>query len=152
MKTFKLAAVLFAIAFFISFCSSAKKVKTDGSVLISGVLKDAKCPLSNEQATKLKEFKPGGGRGAFRAIYEVFDENQLNALKVDFGSSQGRGGRPERPRFLFFAVMFENENCPLTVEQLTALKALPNERGAFQQMGSILTEKQSALLQGMFNR
>ena len=42
MKTFKLVAVLLAIAFFISFCSSAKKVNNDGSVSISTILKDAK--------------------------------------------------------------------------------------------------------------
>ncbi len=48
--------------------------------------------------------------------------------------------------------MFENENIPFTREQLEKLQALPEGREGFQQMRDILTEKQNALVQSMFNR
>jgi len=152
MKLAQLTIVLVALSLVVTSCAGAKKVQKRDSVTISGILQDAKCPLSKDQETKLKAFKPGGDRGAFRTMYEVFDEKQTAALKEAFGSSPGRGDGLERPRFLFFAVLFENAGCPLTPDQITKLKALPNERGAFQQMGDILTEQQSGLLQGMFNR
>ena len=152
MKLIKLITILATLALFVSFCASVKKVQKEGPVTISGILKEAKCPLTDGQTKKLKELRPGGERGAFRAIYEIFDEKQTDALKEAFGSSPGRDGGPERPRYLFFAVIFENENCPFTEAQLKELKALPSGRGAFQQMRDIFTEKQSEILQSMFNR
>ena len=152
MKLTKLITIFVTILLFIICCAGAKKVHKEGTVTISDILKEAKCPLNEDQAKKLKEFKPAGGRGAFQGVYEIFDEKQTNALKEVFGSSPGRGGGPERPRFVFFAVIFENENCPLTEVQLKELKALPNSREAFQQMRDIFTDKQSEILQSLFNR
>ena len=152
MKLMKLMAIFVTIALFVNFCASVKKVQKESAVTISDILKEAKCPLTKDQEKKLKEFKPSGDRGAFRAVYEIFDEKQTDALKEVLGSSPGRGGGPERPRFVFFAVIFENENCPLTEAQLKELKALPGGRGAFQQMREIFTEKQSEIIQSMFNR
>ena len=152
MKVIKFITIFFTLALFVSFCAGVKKVQKEGTVTISDILNEAKCALNEDQAKKLKEFKPAGDRGAFRAVYEIFDEKQTDALKEVFGSSPGRDGGPERPRFLFFAVIFENENCPFTEAQLKELKALPSGRGAFQQMRDILTEKQSEIIQSIFNR
>ena len=152
MRPVRLITIFAIVALFVNFCAGAKKLQKEGTVSINDILKEAQCPLSKDQENKLKAFKPSGGRGSFVALYEIFDEKQTIALKEVLGSSPGRGGETERPRLLFFAVLFENENCPLTEAQLKALRALPNERGAFQQMRDILTEKQSGLLQSMFNR
>ena len=152
MKLIKIIAIFVTLALFVNFCAGVKKTQREKTVTISGILKEAKCPLTKDQEKKLKEFKPAGDRGAFRAVYEVFDEKQTEALKEVFGSSPGRDGGPERPRFVFFVVLFENEKCPLTEAQLEELKALPGGRGAFQQMRDIFTEKQNEILQSMFNR
>lgn len=152
MKFVQLIAIFVILALFVNFCAGAKKVQKEGTFSISTILKEAKCPLTKEQEKQLKEFKPGADRGAFRAVYELFDEKQTEALKEVLGSSPGRDGGPERPRFLFLVVLFENEKCPFTGEQLKELKALPSGRGAFEQMRDMLTEKQNGILENMFNR
>ena len=152
MKAARIIPLLIAVALTFSYCAGKKKAQDDGMVRVAGVLDAANCPLTKAQADKLKEFKPGMERGAFRTLYEVFDEKQTEALKKAFGSSPGRDGGPERPRYLFFAILFENAGCPLTGAQLDKIKAFPAGQGAFQQMQDILTEQQGELLQGMFNR
>jgi len=152
MKLLKLTTILVVLALFVNFCASMKKAQKEEANTISSILKEANCPLTGEQATKLKEIKPGGDRGAFRGVYEIFDEKQTDALKEVFGSSPGRDGGPERPRNLFFVVIFENEGCPFTEAQLKQIKALPSGRGAFQQMREIFTEQQNEIMQSMFNR
>ena len=152
MKCLKLIPIFLTLALFVSFCAGAKKVSKEEATTVSGILQNAGCPLTGEQAKQLKEFKPGGDPGAFRTMFELFDEKQTDALKKVFGSSPGREGGPERPRFLFFAIMFENQGCPFTVEQLDKIKALPSDRGAFEQMQEIFTEKQNEIMQSMFNR
>ena len=152
MKLKKLITIFVTILLFVNCCAGAKNVQKEGTYTISNILKEANCPLTKEQEEKLKEFKPGGDRGAFRGVYEIFDEKQTKVLMEVFVSSPGRDGGPERPRFLFFAVIFENENCPFTRAQLDKLKALPGGRGAFQQMRDIFTEKQSGIVESMFNR
>ena len=84
--------------------------------------------------------------------YEIFDEKQTGALKETFGASAGRGGGPERPRFLFLAIILENNGCPISEEQLVKWKAMPDGREGFQQLREVLTEKQSEVFQGLFNR
>ena len=152
MKLVKFTAVFVLVALLFSFCAGTKKMQKSESGTISSILREAKCPLTADQEKRLKEFKLGGGREAFRGIYDVFEDNQLEALKAVFGSSPGRDGGPEMPRFLFFAVIFENENCPFSPEQLEKMKSLSGGREAFQQMREIFTEKQSEVLQSMFNR
>ena len=152
MKRLKLIPIFLTLALFVSFCAGAKKVSKEEANTISGILKNAGCPLTGDQANQLKEFKPGGDRGAFRAVSELFDEKQTDALKEVFGSSPGRDGGPESPRFLFFVIIFENQGCPFTGEQLEKIKALPSDRGAFQQIQEIFTEKQNEIMQSMFNR
>ena len=152
MKLVKLTTILVVLALLVSFCASIKKAEKGETGTISGILREANCPLNGEQEKRLKEFKPGGDRSGFREIYEIFDEKQTDALKEVFGSSPGRDGGPERPRNLFFAVIFENEGCPFTEAQLKQIKALPSERGAFQQMGEIFTEQQNEIMKSMFNR
>ena len=152
MKRLKLIPIFLTLALFVSFCAGAKKASKEEANTISGILKNAGCPLTNDQAKQLNEFKPGGDPGAFRTMFELFDEKKTEALKEVFGSSPGRDGGQERPRFLFFAIMFENQGCSFTGEQLEKIKALPNDRGAFEQMKEIFTEKQSEVMQSMFNR
>ena len=152
MKLVRLLSVFIVLALSLNSCASRKKLQDSGTNTINGILTAANCPLSEDQAKRLKEFKPGGDRGAFRGVYEIFDEKQTKVLKEVFGSSPGRDGGPERPRFLFFAVIFENENCPFTKAQLDKLKALPGGREAYQQMRDFFTEKQSGIVESMFNR
>ena len=152
MKLLKLTTILVVLALFVNFCTSMKNAQKGETGTISGILKEANCPLTGEQEKRLKEFKPGGERRGFSEVYEIFDEKQTDALKEVFGSSPGRDGGPERPRNLFFAVIFENEGCPFTEAQLKQIKALPSGRGAFQQMQEIFTEQQNQIVQSMFNR
>ena len=152
MKLIRLLTVSLVLAVMFSSCSGIMNLKKSGNLTVAGVLKDAKVPLSSEKEKQLKEFKIGGDREAFMAFAQIFDEEQNEALKKVYGSSEGFGGGPERPRWVFFAVLFENENCPITQEQLTALNALPDGRDGFERMNEVLTEEQSALLQKMFNR
>lgn len=121
-------------------------------VTIADILKKAKCPLTDEQTKKLKEFKPGGDREAFRAVYELFDEKQTAALKAVLGANPGRDGGPERPKNLFFVVMFENAGCPFTEDQIAKMKELPAGRESFEKMRELYTDKQKEVSESMFNR
>ena len=121
-------------------------------VTIAGILEKAKCPLTEEQAKKLKEFKPGGDRSGFRAVYEIFDEKQTTALKEALGSQPGRDNGPERPRNLFFTVIFENSGCPFTDAQIAKIKEIPPGREGFEKMREVFTEKQNEIMDSMFNR
>ena len=152
MKAIKLFTILTVVTLLAVSCSMMKKAPDDGLVTISEILEDAKCPLSEDQQEKLKGFSPAGGREAFMGVYELFDEKQTDALKEAFGASTGRGNGPERPRLLFLAVILENNGTPLSDEQLVKWKALPDGREGFQQMREILTEKQGAAFEGLFNR
>ncbi|MFC1650946.1 hypothetical protein ACFL2X_05195 [Candidatus Latescibacterota bacterium] len=152
MKLIRLLTVSLALAVMLSSCAGIMNMKKSKGLTVAGVLKDAKVPLSAEKEKQLTEFKIGDDREAFMTFYQIFDEKQIEVLKETFGSSPGFGGGPERPRWVFFAVLFENENCPLTMEQLTALNELPTGRDGFGRMNEVLNEEQSALLQNMFNR
>jgi len=152
MKSVKVFSILTVIILLFVSCSMMKKSSDNGTVSIAKILNNAKCPLNKDQQEKLKGFTPSAGREAFRGIYEVFDEKQTDALKKVFGTSPGRDGGPERPRFLFLVVMLENSGKPLTQEQLAKWKTLPDGREGFQQMRDILTEDQNSVFQGMFNR
>ena len=152
MKLLKITTILVVLALLVSFCTSMKKAQKGETGTISGILKEANCPLTGEQEKRLKEFKPGGERRGFSEIYEIFDEKQTDALKEVFGSSPGRDGGPEIPSNLFFAVIFENEGCPFTEAQLKQIKALPSGRGAFLQMCEILTEQQNEILKSILYR
>jgi len=147
LVTILIVMVSFVLLFAVSV--SAQEVKT---VTVAGILEKAKCPLTEEQAKKLKEFKPGGDRSGFRAVYELFDEKQTTALKEALGSSPGRNGGPERPRNLFFTVIFENSGCPFTEDQITKMKELPTGKEGFEKMREVFTEKQNAIMDEMFNR
>ena len=127
-------------------------MKKSKDLTVAGVLKDAKLPLSAENEKQLSEFKLGGDPESFRTFFELFDDKQNEALKTVYGSAPGFGGGPERPRWVFFAVLFENEGCPFTLEQLTALNELPTGREGFGRMNEVLSEEQSALVQTMFNQ
>ncbi|MFC1539178.1 hypothetical protein ACFL6H_07130 [Candidatus Latescibacterota bacterium] len=127
-------------------------LKKSRDVTVAGVLNDAKVPLSAEKEKQLHEFKVGGNREAFITFFLIFDEKQNEALKEVYGSNPGFDGGHDQPRWVFFAVLLENENCPFSREQLTALNELPNGKEGFGRMNEVLTEEQSALLQNIFNR
>ena len=44
--------IFVTIALFVNFCTSVKKVQKEGTVTISDILKEAKCPLTKDQETK----------------------------------------------------------------------------------------------------
>ena len=152
MKLVKLTTILVVLALLVSFCASMKKAGKGETGTISGILREANCPLSEVQEKKLKEFKLGGGPETFRTINEVFDEKQTEALKEILGTFPGFQGGPESPRMLFFVIIFENEGCPFTGAQIKQIKELPEGREAFEKMREIYSEEQSELVQEMFNR
>ena len=152
MKTHRIFTVFVAALVILSSCSGIMNMKKSKDLTVAGVLKDAKLPLSAEKLKQLSEFKVGGDREMFSTFFQIFDEKQNEALKAVYGSAPGFGGGEERPRWVFFAVLFENENCPITVEQIAALNELPTGRDGFGRMNEVLNEEQGALLQQMFNR
>ena len=111
------------------FSQEEKKEVTEKATTIVDILKKAECPLTEEQAKQLKELDLSEGREAFRSLYELFDDTQVEALKKALGTRPGRNDNPDRPRYLFQVILFEKAECPLTEKQLEELKALPNERG-----------------------
>ena len=127
-----------------------KKEAVDKTVTVGDILKQAKCPLTDEQVKKLKDLDLSQGREAFQALYAIFDEKQTEALKKILGARPGRDGGPETPRYVMQLVLFEKGGCPLTDKQLEALKALPQERGSWQKMQEIFTEKQNGEMQKVF--
>ncbi len=124
----------------------------DKPVTVAEILKTAKCPLTADQGKTLAGLDFSQGREAFRGLSELFTEEQTTALKTALGTREGRNGGPESPRYLMQVVIFEKSKCPLTAKQLEALKALPNERGAYQQMNEILTDAQKEAMQKLFPR
>ena len=127
-----------------------KKVAVDKPVTVADILKQAKCPLTNEQVKKLKDLDLSQGREAFQSLYGIFDEKQTEALKKALGTRPGRDNGPETPRYLMQLVLFEKAGCPLTGKQLEALKALPQESGSYQKMQEIFTDKQKEEMQKIF--
>lgn len=142
---------VFAVCILIFILAASAYAQDDKPALIKDLLKEAKCPLTEEQEKKLKEFKLGGDPETFRTLFEVFDEKQTEALKEILGTFPGFEGRPESPRMLFFVIIFENEGCPFTRAQIKQIKELPEGREMFERMREIYSEKQSELLQEMFN-
>lgn len=141
-------ALAVALVVLVGMASAQEKPLT-----ISDILTTAKCPLTEDQTTKLKNFSFGDPE-SFMGLNQLFTDDQTKALKEAFGTQQGMGDMPESPRFLFFAVIFENEGCPFTDAQVAKIKALPDGDGMamFEQMQDIFTEKQSGVLQGMFGQ
>jgi len=139
-----LAMVCFALGFVATV--SAQDAKP---LLIADILKAANNPLTADQTTKLKAIKQGMAPEGFMTINEIFNEKQTAALKETFGAQQGFGeGMPESPRMLLFVIMFENEGCPLSVDQAKKIKALPDDMMAmFEQMQTIYNEKQNKVMQ-----
>ena len=153
MRTLKLITVfIMLVCLGLMFTSIAFAQEKEKTITIADILKKAQCPLSEEQSKKLADFKPGGDFEAFRTLNEVFDEKQTAALKEAFGTFPGFDGGPEQVRFLFFAVIFENEKQPLTESQLKKIKVLPEGPEAFEEMQTIFTPEQGEIMESMFNR
>ena len=152
MKASRFAVMCVVTVSFVLFIAGAGLAQDSKTVTIAEILKNAKCPLTDDQAKTVKEFKLGGGFESFRVLGELFNEKQDAALKEVLGVQQGRDGGPERPRFLFFVVIFENEGCPFTEAQIKEIKALPEGREGFEKMRDIFTEEQGGIMQEMFNR
>ena len=117
---------------------------TDNPVTVASILKTAGCALTADQTKKLADLDVSAGREAFQTINSMFTEPQVTALKKALGASPGRNDGPERPRYLTQVIIFEKGKCPLTEKQLTALIALPNERGSNAQATAIYNDKQKA--------
>ena len=151
MKFSKLIIIGITLAIFLIFAGTvfSQDDNDDKPVTIATILENAKCPLTEEQAKQLKEIESGQGFSMYRTINEMFDENQMEALKEALGSSPGRNDRPSRPRNLFKVILFENAGCPLTESQVQKLKELPmgQGRGGMQGMMDILTDEQQEIMQ-----
>ena len=152
MKFSKLIIIGITLAIFPIFAGTAfsQDDNDDKPVTIASILENAKCPLTEEQVKQLKEIESGQGFSMYQTISEIFDENQMEALKKALGESPGRNDRPARPRNLFQVILFENAGCPLTESQVQKLKELPmGERrgGVMQGMMDILTDKQQEVMQ-----
>lgn len=152
LKLITFSIIIASIGLIFEGTISAQEEKEEKTVTIADILKKAECPLTEEQEKKLKEFKLGGDPEAFRTMYDVFNEKQMEALKKALGTFPGFQGGPETPRFLFFAIIFENEGQPFTESQLVKIKNLPEGPEAFEEMQNIFTTEQSEIMQNMFNR
>ncbi|MHB9027625.1 MAG: hypothetical protein ACYC9O_02530 [Candidatus Latescibacterota bacterium] len=141
-----------AIALFALGMGVALAQGTDKPVTVATILKAAGSPLTAEQATKIKDLDTTQGFQAFRAINEMFTEQQTAALKKELGTQPGRNNGPERPRYLTQVIVFEKAQCPVTEKQLAALKALPNEQGSREKQNEIFTDKQREAMQKFFPR
>jgi DNA invertase Pin-like site-specific DNA recombinase len=124
----------------------------DQSVILADILKNAGCPLTEEQSKKIAGLNFSAGREAFQGLNSMFDEKQTAALIKALGSREGRNGGAESPRYLMQLLILERAGCPLTVKQLDALKALPNDRGSFMRANDIYTEKQREEIQKVMPR
>ena len=152
MKSSRIITVFLALSVLLVWTDTGlsqqeKKESAEKPVIIADILKKAGCPLTETQVKTLKELDLSAGREAFRTLYEIFDEKQFEALKEALGTSPGRDDRPDRPRYLYQVILLEKAQCPLTAKQLEELKALPLERGSWQKMNEILTEKQQEEMQ-----
>ena len=139
MKFPKTITVVFAVAIFFVFTSSAFS-QNDKPVTIAEILKNAKCPLTDAQVKQLKELDPSQGFQIYRTLFEMFSDDQNEALKKALGTQPGRNDRPDRPRYLFQVIIFENAGCPLTESQLKKLLALPTGQGRGMGGGQAMTE------------
>jgi hypothetical protein len=125
---------------------------TDKPVTVATLLKAAGAPLTEEQVTKIKDLDTTQGFQAFRAINEMFTEQQTAALKKELGTRPGRNGGPETPRFVTQMILLEKAQCPITEKQLASLKALPADQSNFQAVNELLTDTQKEAMQKMMPR
>lgn len=130
-------------------------------VTVTGVLKAAGCPLTDEQAKTIADIDPDSGREARRGINDLFTEEQTEALaaklgEMNFGGFGGMGGqggqaaatdRPRRVRNLYQVIILEKAGCPLTEKQITDLGNIEMGPDMMTAMQEIYTEDQSAALE-----
>ena len=121
------------------------------ALTIKDILAKAEAPLTADQAKKLSSVKIGGDFSVFQEINTMFTEKQTASLKEAFGSSPSFDGGPDQPRMLFFAIIFENEECPFSAEQIAKIKGLNGDdpMAMFGEMQNIFNEKQNGVMQAM---
>jgi len=123
----KLIIIFTTLVLFINFWTNVEK-DSERIVTVSGILKEAKCPLSEEQAKKLKGFKHVDYLRSPDTINEIFDEKQKDVIEKTFMGTEVKR-RPNGPTYAFsinpdYVVIFENEGCPLNETQLKQLKKI----------------------------
>jgi|GEM_PF-2603090 len=151
MKLSRIMTVFVAIVLLAAFAVTAYS-QDDKTVTIAGILKDAKCPLTDKQVKQYSDLDFSQGFQVFRELYEMFSDDQNDALKEALGTQPGRNDRPERPRNMMQVVMFEKADCPLTVSQLKKLKEIPQARGrgvGSEAMMDILTDEQMKVMESL---
>lgn len=147
MRIMKHVVLVFAVIMALYPVVTAHAADND-PVTLAGILKYAKCPLTDDQVKIIDAIKPGEGmRESMRAMNEMFDEKQTKALIEKLGSMPSRGDRPERPRSLFQIIILEKEKCPLTVKQLNEMKNVTMDREGFRKMMEIYTDEQREAMQ-----
>lgn len=98
----------------------------DSTVTVASILKDAECPLSEQQVKTLKSIKIGlGFMEIYKTLYEMFNDEQKAALIETLGPWQRYGDWLETPRFIIFIIMCENYGYPFTKMQVQRVKELP---------------------------
>ena len=129
--------------------SDSRTGMPSGEITIADILKEAKFPLSDEQTKQMKEFSMENP-DSFMMLGELFTEDQNKALMDAFGTQEGFGDMPPSPRGLFFVIMFENGDKPLTKGQVSKMKALEGDMmTTMQDMMAIFTPEQMALMPQM---
>ena len=109
MNSRKVIAIIVAFTVLLTVTGTAfpqSETKETPVVTVDSILKKAKCLVTEKQAKQIKELDLTGGREVFRAIYEMFDEKQMDAFKEALGTRSGRNDRPDRPRYLTQVVIF----------------------------------------------
>jgi hypothetical protein len=151
-KNFVLYMVISFFALTFLWTAAVMAQTEDKPVTLQSILKAAGVPLTDEQTKKVNDLDLTKGREAFQGFNDMFTEKQMEALKKALGTRPGRDNGPETPRYITQLVVFEKSNCPLTEKQLTAMVALPNERGSYQKVNDLLTDKQKEAWQKIMPR
>lgn len=148
MKLSKIITLFLALAIVFAFAGTA--FSQDDPVTIAGILEEAGCPLTEDEEKQLKDMDISEGFQIFRTLFEIFDDDQNEALKEALGTQPGRNDRPDRPRYIFQMVILENAGYPLTESQIKKLKDLPTGQGrgfgGGQAMMEILNDDQKKVM------
>ena len=102
---------------------------------IADALKEAGCPLTDDQMQKIRELQ---GREMFRGMMDILTDQQNEAFRQSNVMS-----------IMFIAPALEEAGCPLTEDQIARIKALPagRDEAARGRMMEILTDKQRGVLE-----
>lgn len=148
---FKKTHILIVAAALMIIMTGVVFAQDDDTVTVGSILDAAEKPLSEEQVVKVKEFKIGADMEVYMGMLDLFTTEQTAALKKALGTQPGMMGGEEQPANLFFVMLFENEGCPFTLEQIDKLKEMDMDQGPgmFEAMQEIYTEEQTEVMMNL---